>query len=227
MRYLTLSWDDGFRRSTLQTAEILERYGLRAEFNVVAAPNNAEACGDFELWNDLQARGHIIQPHGYNHTNKAAVPLSQAQDLITRCLGVFSERLEGFDARECIFNFPYNASTPEIEAWLPTLVRAFRTGPGPALNSLPARDRVKLTTCGWADAETWLDRCLEDWLAQSDGWLIYNTHGLDGEGWGPIGSAYLERLLSRLLSRDDIAILPALDVLNRFATARPDGGARD
>jgi hypothetical protein len=34
--YLTLSWDDGFLESSLKTAEIFEKYGLRAEFNVVA-----------------------------------------------------------------------------------------------------------------------------------------------------------------------------------------------
>jgi len=86
MYYLTLSWDDGFLKSSLKTAEIYERYGLRAEFNVIATahlPDNAlpanmqpgqrwgAAFGDFALRNDLQARGHVIQPHGYRHAHKS------------------------------------------------------------------------------------------------------------------------------------------------------------
>jgi len=110
MRYLTLSFDDGFRHSSLKTAELYEKHGLRAEFNVLAAPTGS-GIGDFGLWNELQARGHVIQPHGYNHTDKSKLPLAEAQDLIRRCLDVFGERLAGFRPSQAIFNFPYNAST--------------------------------------------------------------------------------------------------------------------
>ena len=126
MHYLTLSFDDGFRRSSLRTAQLFERHGLRAEFNVLAAPSGG-GIGDFGLWNELQARGHVIQPHGYNHTDKSKIPLAEAQGLIRRCLDVFGDRLAGFNPKAAIFNFPYNASTPELEEWLPTVVRAFRT----------------------------------------------------------------------------------------------------
>lgn len=33
MHFLTLSWDDGFQKSPLKTAEIFEKFGLRTEFN--------------------------------------------------------------------------------------------------------------------------------------------------------------------------------------------------
>ena len=39
MHFLTLSWDDGFQKSSLKTAEIFEKFGLRAEFNIVAKAN--------------------------------------------------------------------------------------------------------------------------------------------------------------------------------------------
>lgn len=48
-RYLTLSFDDGFRRSSLRTADLFEKHGLRAEFNVLAAPAHSDALGDFGL----------------------------------------------------------------------------------------------------------------------------------------------------------------------------------
>lgn len=228
MHYLTLSWDDGFLRSSLKTAEIFEKYGLRAEFNVIATahlPDNALPAkmqpgqcwggvyGDFDLWNELQTRGHVIQPHGYKHANKSTIPFDEARGLILKCLEVFSRQLVGFEPAQTIFAFPYNASTLELGAWLPSVVRAFRTGSGSAINDFPSSRTVKLTTSGWEEAEPWLDRCLNDLLEQPDGWLIYNTHGLDGEGWGPLRSEYLVRVLDKLLSRPDIQILPAQEVL--------------
>jgi hypothetical protein len=76
---------------------------------------------------------------------------------------------------------------------------------------------VKLTTCGWEEAEEWFDRLLAELFAVPQGWLIYNTHGLDGEGWGPLRSEYLERLLEGLTLRQDLLILPAREILNRHA----------
>jgi hypothetical protein len=51
-------------------------------------------------------------------------------------------------------------------------------------------------------------------LETPDSWLVYNAHGLDGEGWGPLRSEFLERILDRLLQRGDVKILPAREMLN-------------
>ena len=48
--------------------------------------------------------------------------------------------------------------------------------------------------------------------------LIFNTHGLDEEGWGPIRAAYLERLLERLLTIDTVEILPAGRAVAKYAS---------
>jgi peptidoglycan/xylan/chitin deacetylase (PgdA/CDA1 family) len=215
MYYVTLSWDDGFVRSVSKIAEIYERYDLRAEFNVVITFHeyDPQTFGDFALWNALQARGHIIQPHGYDHSNLTEMPLEQAQENILRCLEVFRESLDGFDAPRTVFSFPYNVSTPELDAWLPQVVRAFRVG-GVTAMPLPTPNTTRLTSPASEDAETMLDRCLEALFAQPDGWLLYTVHGLDGEGWGPLRSPYLEDLLERLLQRDDVRILPTQAVLD-------------
>jgi len=228
MHYLTLTWDDGFLKSSLKTAEIFEKFGLHAEFNVIATANLPDndlpedmqpgqrwggVYGDFDLWNELQARGHAVQPHGYNHANKSTLAFEEARGLILRCIEIFRAHLVDFDPSQTIFAFPYNASTPELEAWLPSVVRAFRTGPGPAINDFPSSRTVKLTTTGFEEAETGLDKYLHELFKRPDGWLIYNVHGLDGEGWGPLRSEYLARVLDKLLSRSDIQILPAKEVL--------------
>ena len=221
MHIVSLSFDDGFRKSCLRIAEIHEQFGLRACLNALAAPEELVAGehewgtdrGNFALWNELQARGHEVMPHGYRHAKKDELPFPEARDLIQRCLAIFEEKLDGFVAKRAVFNFPHNASTPELETWLPTVVRAFRTRGG-GLNPLPHPGQVRLTTTGAgpANCEWHLEHEIERLLAKPEGWLIYNTHGLDEEGWGPIRAGYLEALLARLLSRG-VRVLPAAAAL--------------
>jgi len=167
---------------------------------------------------ELSAKGHEIMPHGYRHANKRSLPFVEAKDLILRCLDVFDKELMDFDHKQAVFNFPYNASTPELEKWLPTQVRAFRTG-GRAINPLPHKAQTKLTctSFGPGNCEKAIDREIERLLATDSGWLIFNTHGLDDEGWGPIRASYLERLLERLLAIESVEILPAGKALAKYA----------
>jgi peptidoglycan/xylan/chitin deacetylase (PgdA/CDA1 family) len=235
MHIISLSFDDGFERSNLRIAEIYERFGLSACFNVLAFEElDGEKVddiyhhfpkGNFRLWNELQKRGHEIMPHGLIHHNLAKMPLADAQRSILRCLDVFTQELENFQAGEAVYNFAYNASTPEIEAWLPAVVKAFRTG-GNAINPLPHPGQVRLTTSGYGpeNCERHLDEHIQQLLAGPSGWLIYNTHGLDDEGWGPIRAEYLERLLARVSGTDGLAILPVGEALSTFldSTHRTD-----
>jgi peptidoglycan/xylan/chitin deacetylase (PgdA/CDA1 family) len=221
---VTLSFDDGFARSSLRTAEIFEYHGLVAELNVLATRNDHGEPddtwhrrwpkGDFGLWNELAARGHRVMPHGYRHANKAEVPLAEAQGLIERCLEVFDAELEEFDASQSSFAFPYNRSTPALEAWLSDRVRAFRTG-GDATMPLPRRGqrRVPCVSFGPERCDDHLVATVESFLAGPPGWLCYNLHGLDDEGWGPVGSDTLDRLLGRLVARD-VRVLPITAALD-------------
>jgi len=225
---VTLSFDDGFQKSFARIAEIHEKHRLSACLNVLAAgfPDAAYVTeytrhspwGDFGLWNELQRRGHEVMPHGYRHENLQKVSFEEGQELVRRCLGVFAEKLDGFHAKKAVFNFPYNASTPELEAWLPTQVQAFRTG-GAAINPWPHRGQVRLTcrSFGPGNAEAALDREIDNLLARESGWLIFNTHGLEDEGWGPIRATYLERLLERLLAVETVEVLPAGRTLLKYA----------
>jgi len=225
--FITLSFDDGFKKSSIRTAEIFEKYKLSACINVIATahlpgfelPNEYHnlPVGDFVLWNELQARGHEIMMHGYKHAHKDAMPFEEAKSLILRCIDVFSMELKGFKAKESIFNFPFNASTSELEAWLPSQVKAFRTG-GPPINKLPHKGQVKLTCTshGPDNIDAHLNGEIEKLLAQQSGWLIYNTHGLDEEGWGPMTSDFLDRLLARLVEIDSVEIIPAGKALSRI-----------
>ena len=217
--FVTLSFDDGFKKSSLRTAEIFEKYKLPACINVIATahlagfvlPNEYHRwpVGDFGLWNELLARGHEIMPHGFKHADKSLVPLAEAKDLVRHCLEYFSEELTGFDPKRAVFNFPFNKSTPAVEEWLAGQVLAFRTG-GPAINLLPHRGQSRLTCTGFGpeNIDAHLTAEIDKLLAQPSGWLIYNTHGLDDEGWGPLSSSVLERLLERLVAMPTVSVIP-------------------
>jgi peptidoglycan/xylan/chitin deacetylase (PgdA/CDA1 family) len=79
---VTLSFDDGFKKSCIKTAEIYEKHKLSACLNIVASAHMQDfrppdypdvPRGDFGLWNELKARGHEIMPHGYRHANKRSL----------------------------------------------------------------------------------------------------------------------------------------------------------
>jgi peptidoglycan/xylan/chitin deacetylase (PgdA/CDA1 family) len=221
---ITLSFDDGFEKSSIRTAEIYEKYGLSACINVIATahqdqfelPNEYHKwpVGDFNLWNDLKKRGHEIMPHGYKHANLREIPLEQAQELVNKCLDVFSKELKDFRAEESVFNFPFNASTPELENWLRSRVRAIRTS-GEAVNPLPRKDlfRIGCISFGPDNIDNHLEKTISGFLEGPPGWLVYNTHGLDDEGWGPISSHFLDELLDRLTGTENVEILPVIPAL--------------
>jgi peptidoglycan/xylan/chitin deacetylase (PgdA/CDA1 family) len=217
---LSLSFDDGFKKSFIKTAEIYEKHKLSACLNITAAahlpkmksPNEyiyRDNVGDFDLWNELHKRGHEIMPHGYKHANLPQLPFEEATDLIDKCLDYFSENLEGYKANEAIFNFPFNASSPEIEKYLDSKVLAYRTG-HQAINPMPFRGQKRLTCIsqGPENIDIYLQEQIDEFLKLETGWFIFNTHGLDGEGWGPMSSALLDELLDRLKSINNLKILP-------------------
>ena len=158
-------------------------------------------------------------PHSYKHANLRQLPLGRRRkDLIRRCLDVFSKELKDFDPKKArSTTSPTMPRHRNLEAWLPTQVRAFRTGGG-AINPLPHKGQVKLTctSFGPGNCEHAIDREIEKLLARETGWLIFNTHGLDDEGWGPIRATYLDRLLDKLLAIESVDILPAGRALDKY-----------
>jgi peptidoglycan/xylan/chitin deacetylase (PgdA/CDA1 family) len=225
---LTLSFDDGFRKSFYKIADIFEEYGLRACLNVIATghfsvvqqPDSKinKTQGDFDDWNSLQRRGHEIMPHSWDHSNLTKMPLEQAKEDIIKCLDYFGDHLEGFKTSNAVYNFAYNASTPELEQFALSKVRAVRTLGDSAINPIPITPgpvRLGCWSFGPDNADKWVDEQVNNFLASSGGWLILNLHGLDDEGWGPVSSIYLNNLLKRLVKIDILEILPAGVVLRR------------
>ena len=77
--------------------------------------------------------------------------------------------------------------------------------------------RLTCTSKGPENIDKHLEQTISNFLKLPSGWLIYNTHGLDDEGWGPLSSSHLDELLSRLVEMDHVAVLPVGKALNALA----------
>jgi peptidoglycan/xylan/chitin deacetylase (PgdA/CDA1 family) len=225
---LSLSFDDGFKKSTYRTVEIHEEHGLKACINVMAlghlGSTNPEPehmppqlRGDFDDWNALVQRGHEIMPHSLDHKNLAEMPFEEAKADIDACLEYFEQHLEGYRSEDAVYNFAYNASTPELDAYALTKVMAVRTGGrgvlgnGTSVNPMPTPQgpfRLGCWSYGPDNADRWVEEEVNVFLTGTGGWLILNLHGLDDEGWGPVSTTYLDALLRRLVKIAHLDVLP-------------------
>ena len=193
-------FDDGFRKSSIATAELFEQFGLRAVFAVLADPSGFHAAaGDFELWNELQARGHIIHPHGQTHVKLSDIPPQQAIDSVRQCLETFAEKLKGFDPKLAVYATTYNIGTAETIEWLLPRVRAVRIGGDPFLSAEILASRVWTSTAfGPGDPAEHFVGHLDEARRRRPAALLYCLHGLDGELWGAIAKEILRRVLEMI-----------------------------
>ncbi len=226
---LTLSFDDGFKNSFYKIADIYESHGLSACFNVIASGHMAgfkavgkwilpELMGNFDDWNTLKSRGHEVMPHSWQHLNLTEQPMKEAKALIDRCLDYFEANLDGYKSSEAVFNFPFNASTPELEAFAMSKTLAIRSHGDSAVGEIPKPQRSFRKGCwskGPENIDNWVEEQVNNFLSSSGGWLILNTHGLDHEGWGPMSTGYLEGLIARLVKIEKLEIMPTAAVLKR------------
>jgi len=210
---LTLSFDDGFKKSFYRIAEIHAEYGLKACLNVIASGHLPEfkavgkwilpeLMGNFDDWNTLKSRGHEIMPHTWDHINLTEIPLEEAKPNINKCLDYFEQHLEGYKSAEAVYNFAFNASTSELDDFALTRVRAVRTGGWLVLKdtmvnrvpTAPLPVRLGCWSRGPDVCDMYVDEEVNKFLAGPAGWLILNLHGLDQEGWGPVSTLYLDGL---------------------------------
>jgi peptidoglycan/xylan/chitin deacetylase (PgdA/CDA1 family) len=199
-------FDDGFAKSSLATATLFEQYKLPAYFAVLAEPKGFSPnfrIGDFALWNELQARGHVVYPHGYTHVKMSEIPHEQAVGELERCLATFSEKLNGFDAKQAMYAFAYNCGTPALCEWLLPRVRAVRIGGTGFLSEADLKSRIwHNVTHGPDDPGDHLLDHLEQCRVKKPPAFFYSLHGLDGEAWGAIAQDKLKRVLD-LITTDD------------------------
>ncbi len=233
---ISLSWDDGFKKSFTKVAEIHEQYGSKACLNVIATGHLPtfqaidpyilpELMGDFNLWNNLVSRGHEIMPHTWEHKNLTRISVSEAKERIDKCLEYFDDNLDGYDPAKAVYNYAFNASTEELDMYCLQKVRAVRTGywvlDRDHLNTYPSSsdDQPTRLACwfhGPDIGDEHVDEEINKFLSSDGGWMIVNLHGLDDEGWGPVTTSYYDGLVKRLVEIPHLDLLPVGQVIDRY-----------
>jgi peptidoglycan/xylan/chitin deacetylase (PgdA/CDA1 family) len=199
-----LVFDDGFAKSSIATAKVFEEFGLRALFAVLAEPTDFATNfvkGDFALWNELLARGHHVHPHGYTHARMPDLTYEQGVAELQRCIATFSEKLNGFDPKRCIYHFTYNLSTPPLIQWLLPRFGAVRIQGTGFLRKEEIDSRVWGSKAhGPEDPYDVLNGLLDQCAGKNAYAFMFCLHGIDGEAWGAIALDNLRRILERITS---------------------------
>ena len=229
---ISFSFDDGFRKSFYKLAEIHEEVGLKACLNIIASGHlpefqqvddwiRPELMGDFDDWNNFLSRGHEVMPHSWKHLNLARQDPYEAKKLISKCIVYFNEHLKGFDSAKAVFNFPFNSSTPELDQYALTKVRAVRTSGGGAINPFPTKNTSRILGCeshGPGLSDDWVEEKVGSFLNSEGGWLVLNLHGLEEEGWGPLSTDYFSSLLNRLVIVNKLEVIPVGMALEKYGS---------
>lgn len=201
-----LIFDDGIAKSSLKTADIFEEFKIPAVFAVIADTSKfVPGCGDWNMWNELQARGHHVQPHGQTHVKLTEIPIEQAIASVQQCLDSFEKHLKRFNPKQALYAFTYNTPTPETIEYLLPRVRAVRIGGNPFLTESNFRTRIWTNqTFGPADPFDDFMDCLARARQTKPVALFYTFHGLDGEYWGNTTSDHLRKVLETITTSPDL-----------------------
>lgn len=235
---ISLSFDDGFKKSFNRVAEIHENYGTKACLNVIATGHLPsfkavdkwilpELMGDFEDWNNLVAKGHEVMPHTWEHKNLTKLDVSDAKDRLDKCFAYFNENLDGYKNENAVYNFAFNASTKELDMYCLETVKAIRTGYWlidrdsfingfPEVNYQPPL-RLACWFYGPGIGDKKIDKEINRFLKSNGGWLIINLHGLDDEGWGPVTTEYYDGLIKRLAEVPKLDLLPVGQAIQKYS----------
>jgi peptidoglycan/xylan/chitin deacetylase (PgdA/CDA1 family) len=203
-----LVFDDGFAKSSIDTARIFEQYKLPALFAVLSDPSDFAprfVKGDFHLWNDLQSAGHKIHPHGHTHANMPSLPYADATKQIDLCLSTFQEKLNNFDPKKVIYHFTYNLGTPALNEYLLPKVAISRNAGTGFLTNEDLSTRVwRATSYGPEDPYNFVRSQLDVAKQFQAPAFFMALHGLDGEAWGATSSDNLKRLLDRITTDPEL-----------------------
>jgi len=235
--YLSFSFDDGFKKSFNRAAEIHEEYGTKGCFNIIATAHIPifkpvgewilpELMGSFHDWNRMVSRGHEVMPHTWEHLRLTEIPIVKAKKNIDKCLDYFENNLDGYDPSSAVYNYAFNASNDDLDEFTLQRVKAIRTGGWLVLGENKIANQIPTTTeniklgC-WADGpglcDDYVEKTTNTFLQGEGGWLIFNLHGLDNEGWGPISTKYYDSLLKRLVEIKKLQVMPVGEVLKLSA----------
>eukprot|EP01006_Ploeotia_vitrea_P020566 TRINITY_DN52869_c0_g1_i1.p1 TRINITY_DN52869_c0_g1~~TRINITY_DN52869_c0_g1_i1.p1 ORF type:complete len:312 (-),score=29.88 TRINITY_DN52869_c0_g1_i1:798-1733(-) len=237
---ITFSFDDGYNASAYKIANLFERFNISAQFNIIASANferfhspdeyiKHSLMGDYRDWNALQARGHRIMPHSWNHQDlvqQEKKSPSEAKQSILKTLLKFNADLKGFVATKSLFVFPDSGCSQKLMRFAFKYVDAVQCSWGAQHHCIHTmyHDHVasaiaQCVTPNVSDPEPVFRAAVSKFLTTPTNdvaWLLLSMRGVDGEGLGPVSLQFLRELLTELTAMPAVQILPTMDVMHRY-----------
>jgi peptidoglycan/xylan/chitin deacetylase (PgdA/CDA1 family) len=232
MKFISFSFDDGFRQSGSVGTRILDRFGFKGTFYVVTGwvePaqtaitdrfNKGASHGDWQFWRDVSQAGHEVGSHGFSHINAGDKRARFLPWIMTEQVRRSADDLtRHVPAQSYTISMPWNATSRISRYLVRQRYAACRLG----------SSALRYNELGGFDAfglESWAVGAEHSWEVLSGAvkrlpencWLIFQFHSFGHEGWAPISAAAFEDLCA-LVADDDIEVATVRDVVRREGAA--------
>ncbi|KRB84839.1 polysaccharide deacetylase family protein [Noviherbaspirillum sp. Root189] len=183
------TFDDGYATSTA-IGSIFEKAGLRATFYII--PGVIPADG-WSMWQALRDKGHEIGNHSMTHPDFVNTVMSD-QQLDTEINGAQRLIEQKLGIRPQTFAFPYHLYTDralKVAQQNHVAVRKMNLGdPGYQFAFFDTDHGTDL-----AGTLVTVNRQLDE-VVKAGGWFVAGGHGIDGDGWSPVTTEFLQKHLA-------------------------------
>ena len=199
---ITYSFDDGCSGQLQSAIPSLNKYGLKATFNLVTNWVN-----NWGGWKQAAQSGHEIASHTVSHANLNAAgdnELSQSKQIIEQNIG-----------QECVTIVYPNCVTGNKGAMSRYYISG-RTCSGQLVSNnigdMFEISSIIIGNTGQYNSAQALNN-LADSAAQQNKWAVYLIHGIDGDGgYSPISSSALDQHFSYVKQQDKVWVATFKDV---------------
>jgi len=189
---ITYSFDDGCQGQLTSAIPSLNKYGLKATFNLVT-----NWVSNWNGWKQAAQNGHEIASHTVSHANLNAAgesELSQSKQIIQQNIG-----------QECVTLVYPNCVTGDKSAMGRYYISG-RTCSGQLVSHNPADmfeiSSIIIGNTGQYNSAQALNN-LANMAAQQNKWAVYLIHGVDGDGgYSPVSSSDLDQHFSYVKQQD-------------------------
>jgi peptidoglycan/xylan/chitin deacetylase (PgdA/CDA1 family) len=209
------TFDDGYASSST-IATIFEKYTLRATFFI--NPGNVPDA-QWDMWRGLASKGHEIGNHSMTHTIDLSGPTVTDQTLDTEINGAQKLLEQKMGSRPLSFAFPWHAYSDRSLAVAYQhhfAVRLKDTGESNYHFVFFDQDHSVDEAHALADANAQLAD-----TAATGGWFVAAGHGIDGDGWSPITSNFLNQHLTFAAKYADKIWTDTFMNVSRYRMCRP------
>ena len=202
---ITYSFDDGSRNQLLKAVPILDKYNLKATFNLITQSSN-----DWEGFKAAAENGHEIASHTITHSH---LP-EQDKETQTQEFKESKKLIEKMIGQECVtLAYPY--CEPGDYDLIQKYYISARVCWG-TLISHNTNDMYILSSIGIGSESDYKRaediNALADLALKEKKWLVFLIHGIDNQAYSPFDSLELEKHIKYVLKDDNIWVATFKDI---------------